>query len=177
MSIEDIRGLTVYRPWSEYMADGLKPLENRDWTPWKSMLGKYLALHASARWEQQAADFIERNRLRFGLGAHVKRPEDCRVGIIAVAQLVGWVEIGAHGAGQAKTVAMLPGHAFDHAKDGPWFFGRFGWLLRNVVRFEPIECRGKQGLWKLEPDVYEKVRRRYDRALSARVSPESGIGR
>lgn len=178
MSIEDIRGLTVYRPWSEYIADGLKPLENRNWTPWKSMLGKYLAIHASARWDGEGADFIERARSRFPF----KRPkamEECKTGIIAVARLVGWIEIGPHGPGQTKTIAMLPGHGYQFKTDGPWFFGRYGWLLRDVVRIAPLEVKGKQGLWTLDPDTYERVRRRYDnarlRAERWKVSP-SGTG-
>jgi hypothetical protein len=130
------------------------------------MLGKYLAIHASTRWDQEGADFIDRARLRFGLvgPSRVKRLEECKTGIIAVAQLVGWVEMGPHGTGQVKTIAMLPGHAFDLQRDGPWFFGRYGWLMRGVVRFGPIECKGKQGLWKLAPELYERVRRRYDLA-------------
>lgn len=164
MSIEDIRGLTIYPPWSELVADGLKPIENRGWTPWPSMLGRYLAVHASLRYDVEGADFIDRNPARFGM-RRAPRLEDCKHGgIIAVARLVGWVEIGAHGAGQHKVITMLPGHSFVWETDGRWLLGRYGWVLRDAVRFEPVPCRGKQGLWKLDPDVYEKVRRRYDRA-------------
>lgn len=154
-----IMGLTVYRPWSELIADGTKPVENRDWAPYPWMLGRYIAVHGSTRWDQEGADFIERGRGRFGVTA--PRLESCKVGIIAVAKLVGWVEDTPPTG--VKVVKMLPGYGYDE-RDHRWFFGRFGWLLREVRRIAPIEIRGRQKLWALPPAVYDMVRSRYRRA-------------
>lgn len=153
-------GLTVYRPQSELMADGIKPLENRGWAPMEWMLGRYIALHASTRWDQEYADYIERNRHRLRIPG-APRVEACKVGIIGVAQLVGWVENRPTG---IAVVKMLPGHAFTEP-DFRWADGaQFGWLLRDMRRFSPIPMKGKQKLWPLDPKTYDLVKQRYARA-------------
>mgnify|MGYP000337721865 CR=1 FL=1 len=35
--------------------------------------------------------------------------------------------------------------------------GPFCWLLTGVVRVDPIECRGAQGLWDVPADVADKL--------------------
>lgn len=151
-----IMGLTIHRPWSELIADGKKTVENRDWPPMQWMLGRYIAVHASTRWDQEGADFINRNQHR--LRSESPRLEACKTGIIAVAKLVGWVEetypTGFH------IVQLLPEYKFTDT-DFRWLFGKFGWLLRDVRRIAPVEIKGKQKLWALDKPVYETVRRRY----------------
>lgn len=152
-------GLTIYRPWSELIADGVKTVENRDWAPYPWMLGRYIAVHGSTRWDQEGADFIDRARERLGTGS--PRLEVCKTGIIAVAKLVGWVEDTPPTG--VRVLKMLPGYGYGEP-DHRWFFGRFGWLLRDVRRIAPIEIRGRQKLWSLPPLVYDMVKSRYRRA-------------
>jgi hypothetical protein len=87
-----ILGLTVRRPWAELIAQGIKTIENRSWAPPAFMLGRYLAIHASPMWDQEGEDFIRRNHPRFAVDP--PPASECPHGIIAVAQLVGWVQRG-----------------------------------------------------------------------------------
>jgi hypothetical protein len=161
VSLEDhkILALTVHRPWSELIARGLKTVETRGWAPPPWMLGRYLAIHASTRWDQEGAEFIERAHSRF-LAPRLLVNE-CPAGIIAVAQLVGWVQRVDIGDRPPKVIAMLPGHAFG-GDDWRWFHANeFGWVLRGVKRIAPVAARGQQKLWAMSKPVYDSVRARY----------------
>lgn len=39
------------------------------------------------------------------------------------------------------------------AMDSPWFFGRYGFVLRDAFPLPLIPCRGKLGFFRLEPDT------------------------
>jgi hypothetical protein len=159
-----IQGLTIHSPWAELVARGHKTIENRGWAPPSSMLGMYIAVHASTRWAQEAAEFIDRNLNRFNLRA-TPRPDECKYGIVAVTRLVGWIKDEQIVGRPPKVVAMLPGYELNE-NDWRWFFGPFGLVLRDTVRIEPIPCRGQQKFWKLFPETQALVRRRYLRATS-----------
>lgn len=175
MSLQEqkILGLTVHSPWAELIARGIKTVENRSWAPYEWMLGRYIAIHASTRWDQEGVDFINRNHTRF----QVETPQlqECVYGVVAVARLVGWVVRGPESDGQKPvTVKMLPGYEFGsnvnaagRSLDWSWFTGPFGWVLRDTVRIAPVACRGMQKLWALPPPVYKSVRQRFDVARKA----------
>jgi len=39
-----------------------------------------------------------------------------------------------------------------------WAFDQFGWIIDSVIALgKPVECRGRQGLWNLPPNVEEAV--------------------
>ena len=46
-----MRALTLWRPWSDAIVFGPKRIENRTWVPPASMIGRYLAIHAGVRFD------------------------------------------------------------------------------------------------------------------------------
>jgi hypothetical protein len=170
---EKLLGLTIWNPWADLIARGLKTIENRRWPPYDWMLGRYLAIHASRAYDDHGADFIRRNHPRFAVDPPL--PAECKLGVIAVARLVGWVRRGPEPDQRPREVKMLVGHAFGaqldalgHSVDWRWFHGaEYGWVLRDVVRIEPVAAVGRQKVWRLPPTVYGSVRRRYDIARKA----------
>jgi hypothetical protein len=130
----EIRGLTLHRPWSWCISHAGKRVENRDWPapPWAS--GNFLAVHGGKTYDEDAAaDLCE-------AGIAVPAAADCPEGIVAVCQI-------------ADCVTAAP------AGQELWFSGPYGWVLANVVVLaDPVPCRGAQGLWRLPPDVLERVR-------------------
>jgi hypothetical protein len=116
MSLQDekILGLTVWNPWAELIAQGVKTVENRNWAPYDWMLGRFLAIHASPKWDQAGADYIRANHPRFALDPPMQ--SECKQGVLAVVQLVGWVQRQDLGV-PPRTVAMMPGHDFAKAED------------------------------------------------------------
>lgn len=188
LQAEKILGLTIHGPWAELVARGLKTVENRTWPPYEWMLGRYLAIHASTRWDQEGAEFIARNHARFA--ADPPMVTEIQYGVIAVARLVGWVERGPDSDPRPRTLRMLEGYEFGdnisplgHSVDWRWFQGPFGWVLRDIVRIPPVACRGMQKLWALPKPVYASVRRRFDEArkrqpstgsMTTRTAPDAG---
>lgn len=171
MSLQDekILGLTVWNPWAELIARGLKTVENRSWPPYEWMLGRYLAIHASRAYDDEGAAFMRRMHGRFAVDPPL--PAECKLGVLAVVRLVGWVQRSPEPDQRPRVVRMLDGHAFGaeldqhgHSVDWRWFNGEYGWVLRDVVRFDPVAAIGRQKLWKLSSTVYTSVRKRYDAA-------------
>lgn len=132
-----LRALTIWRPWAGLIAAGVKPIENRDWPPPKSLVGEYLAIHAGKKWDGDGATWAW--ALMDRLGLHVPAARANAEGIVAVARVTGAVT----------------------TSDSPWFVGDYGWTLAEVVAIDPVPCKGMQGLWTVPPDVLATVRARY----------------
>lgn len=137
----NIWGLTIIQPWAAAIAHGPKRIENRKWKPTNRVLGEFLAIHAGKQVDtsMNTEHFIwDKQECTFGKDAIVTSA------IIAVAVIDGFVK----------------------ESPDPWFFGPWGWVLRDVVAIEPVPCSGKQGLWTLPPHVYEAVQSNYRFALA-----------
>ena len=135
-----MKALTLWRPWAGLMgAPPLKDLENRGWQPPASIVGQRLALHAGKRWDRDGAVWAWELLERAGWSGHDLGElfEACKVeGVVALATV-------------GQPVA---------ASRSPWFVGRYGWPMLDVVRLpEPVACRGAQGLWTLPPEVEARV--------------------
>lgn len=146
----EIRALSLWRPWPWAFINGpeerRKRIENRSLTPPKWMIGQYLALHSAQRWDAEAIPLIEEQ-----LGVDVPPKEEHPAGVIfAVAKLVRVIAFDLD-----ADVQEVP-----YDQQG-WFFGPFGWLLDDVTRIDPVECKGRQGLWTLPAGVLVAVRERY----------------
>jgi hypothetical protein len=60
--------------------------------------------------------------------------------IVGVARFIGALEHG------------------DIAAAGRWYVGSFGWALDEATVIEPVPVNGVQGLFRVEPPVFERVR-------------------
>jgi hypothetical protein len=142
--MQQIKGLTLHRPWGNAITDYGKDIENRAWSC-PLACGDYLAIHNGAKWDNAASDFI---REITGIDEAKLNSEEIMSGaIIAVVEF----------AGNSKDL---------DPSFNPWFTGPIGWRLRNVVKIDPVRCKGQQGLWNLPDDVLAKVRNNYKEALA-----------
>lgn len=165
-----LAAITLAQPWPRMMLlpEAPKRIENRDWPPPRRLIGKHIALHGGRGPKGQAdqarlrEELDEINLQIWGTEADPEEWEGERIldwcvsGIYAVARLTQVVQ----------------------RSDDPWFFGPFGWVLEDFVAIDPVPCRGKQGLWKVEGDLLDTVRERWQAARSdakpAAVSPAGG---
>ena len=156
---DKILGLTLHEPWASLVARGLKPIENRRWTPpvkWIEASG-WLALHAGKTYDTECAPWV---RARF---PELQIPVEPKNGIIAVARVVGWLEPKTGNVVMIHKLALPPTDAEKlwHMRD------QFGWILRDLVLLPtPIECRGMQKLWPLG-SAYAQVREAFGAATRA----------
>jgi hypothetical protein len=137
----EIWGLTIHQPWSWAIAEGHKPIENRTWAPPLKVLrgNTFLAIHAGAQLDGDGIIF-----LRDEIGLELPKTFTMRA-IVAIAKLDGVV---------TESVS-------------PYFFGPYGWRLKDVIKLaDPIPCRGLQKLWRPPPDVQAIARDRYLKAIA-----------
>jgi len=136
-----VKALTVYRPWSLFIAYGDKRVENRSWRPPAHVLGKRVAIHSGKHFDEYPVELAE----ELGLIADMLHAKELPTGIVATAIVSGCAERMLH----------VP---VDQER---WFSGPFGWLLGDVKAFrEPIPCLGAQGLWTVPEDIEKEIQRR-----------------
>ena len=129
-----MQALTLWRPWSELIARGIKRVENRTWSPRTLATGERFAIHAGLRWDADAAEWCDQYRVS-------QHPADHPTGIVAVVRLGRIIE--------------GPGDA--HPEFWPFYIGPIGWVLRDIRRVQPVAVRGAQGLWTVPDEIASRL--------------------
>lgn len=149
-----MKALTIWNPWAHFIATGQKSVENRDWRPPKDLVGGYLAIHAGKRYDKSGAESI-RTEMGLLVPAHAELPQAAIVAVAVIDRVV-------------DSADDSPGW------DDPWFVGAFGWCLRDVVRIDPVPCKGAQKLWEVPAPVLARVRANWRAARErAALGPEA----
>ncbi len=122
-----IKALSIRQPWAWLIVHGHKDIENRCWRTHKR--GKIL-VHASAGLTRQeyarAADFAA------DLGVVVPGFSELdRGGIVGSVKIVDCVE----------------------EDPSPWYFGYYGFLLKDAEVLPFVPCKGKLGFFNVEGGV------------------------
>lgn len=114
--------LSVLQPWAWLLAEGHKDIENRDWKSWNPGLkfrGPFI-IHTGIKFdgEDDANDWA---------WPRIERPEHFdRGGIVGMAEIVDAVT-------ESKS---------------PWFFGRYGLVIRNARPLPFRPCVGQLGFFR-----------------------------
>ena len=149
--------LTLRHPWAFAVARLEKRVENRSWKPPKDLIGQRIAIHGGAVPKgdalsecivdiQSIASKILTQEFystlssptRTWLARHNPRTvrEWITPGIVATATLADVVT----------------------SSDSPWFFGPYGWVLKDVEPLEtPVPHKGAQGLWKVNEEAMQFI--------------------
>jgi hypothetical protein len=123
--------LSVKQPWTWLIVNGLKDIENRDWTT--SYRGALL-IHAGKRVDEQCFGsdgrlLIEYWRSRYGDELAARMPQHQweyeTGGIVGIATVVDVVT----------------------RSESPWFLGRYGWVLKEACPLPFVAYRGQLGLF------------------------------
>jgi hypothetical protein len=137
-----IFGLTLYRPFGYAIAYLDKRIENRNYR-FNYPIGTYIAIHNGKTWDQKGYEFVcDLNRSEL---IENPTPEtDPEMSIIAIAQYAG----------------EEPPNS-----SNPWYVGKIGWKLENVVPIDPVPCGGSPRLWTIPDPILQQVRINYREAL------------
>jgi hypothetical protein len=139
-------------------------VENRTWRPSAGMVGATIALHASAGWDREGADFVDDQLELAGVPAAVPPKAWCvRGAIVGTARIAGAVHLRRPFVGPAvlderfrideQLVAPLLA--------SPWAFGPWAWALADVrPLLDPIPCKGALGFWPVPAHLAALVRER-----------------
>lgn len=114
--------LSIRQPWAWAIINAGKDVENRDWpTRFRGPVCIHAAKGMTRSEHEDAAGFMHFN---LGIIAPLQI-HTLRGGIIGFAEIVDCVE----------------------ASESPWFFGRYGFVLRNATPCEFIPVRGQLGFF------------------------------
>ena len=156
-----MKALSVRQPWAWAIAHGHKDVENRSWpTQWHGRL----AIHASARWDEDGAfsrqvlrAVVEHGQPggRFDPPLRVETFEpggDPRILVRDPARFVPGAVIAI-----ARLVDVCT--ATQGCGCGPWAIeGQCHWRLADVHPLaEPVACKGRLGLWDLPEEIEAAV--------------------
>ena len=119
-----MKALSIRQPWAWLIVNGHKDVENRDWHTHHR--GQIL-IHAGKAMTRDDYEDCRglANRLNIEVPAHAELD---RGGIV----------------GQAEIVACVT------TSQSPWFFGRFGFVVRNAEPLPFYPCRGALGFFDIE---------------------------
>ena len=149
-----IRGLSLTRPWPFAFKHG-KRVENRSWRPSGTLKGCWIALHAAKSWSEDDREYITN-----ATGLYVPTKKECPDSqIFALARWDGEIILPTP---ETEEPDLIPGGWPLPEDQEKWFFGPFGWLLKDYFELpEPVGCDGALSLWKLPTPVLDEVRRQY----------------
>lgn len=137
---ELIRGLSFIQPYATAIMLGHKKIETRSFpTHYRGRI----AVHASVGFPKWAVEFAQTERAFGRIPAR-----------IPLGQIVGLATIAdcRHAEDMAPAISGL------ERLYGDYSFGRFAWVLCDIVAFpEPIPCKGSLGLWKVPQEILEQI--------------------
>lgn len=134
-----MRCLSLRQPWAWLVVSNLKDVENRKWaTKYRGQL----LIHASKKWDAEGEEFIlshlvKKHRILIPRGLPSEHHHEISYGAI-----VGMVDV-------INCVRQY---------DSPWFFGPYGFVLRNAVKFvKPFPFKGALGLFEVPKPIVKDM--------------------
>lgn len=138
-----MKALTLQRPWvaAFLLPTDPKRIENRKWKPPASIIGKRLALHSGLGWLPDK-----------------QSPAGCLTSADEVASWTRSFELtGVFATAVVSSFRTKRSVNSDDITHSRWWLGPYAWVLTDFVSFEPIPCKGAQGLWNLPEDVMARI--------------------
>lgn len=117
-----MKALSIKQPWAWLIAHGYKDIENRDW-PTKHR-GEFL-IHASKGFDDEGLAYVLEHCPDIAFVP--KKNEFPRGGIVGKAEIVDCVA----------------------AHDSRWFFGDFGFVLKNAQPLMFYPCKGQLSFFEV----------------------------
>jgi len=131
-----MKALSINQPWAWLIVNGHKTVENRDWDT--KYRGEFL-IHAGKKFDEDAYWYIEDKFPEIELPPQ-EQFSKMMGGIVGKARLI-------------NTIHDRDRHLLS-AKDKPWFFGSYGFILDDAEPMDLKPCKGALGFF--EPDYNSK---------------------
>jgi hypothetical protein len=155
-----VKALSIQQPWASLIAGGplspgVKPIENRTWRAPAHLIGERIAIHASKKLDLESFTELQHNLIegfKRSEWPYAKPIEFPTGAVIATVKLVR-VFVGEP---EGLIDPVYPDGMPDDCKR--WYGGPVGFELRELVRIEPVPCKGALGFWSLTDEVERTVR-------------------
>ena len=142
-----IRAITLWQPWSSFIADGLKTIETRQHNHFEPLVGERIAIHAGKKWDPNAFEIFDCPVYR-GKGMppeammRIYGKKNVPLGAIVCTAIVAKHE---RLRSEHQWAACIP------IRRGDVLYGLF---LEDIQKLEtPIPACGSQGIWHFEGDL------------------------
>ncbi len=167
-----MKALSIHPEWAFAITHLGKRVENRGWRPPAAAIGEYFAIHASRHFgggqgKKRALRQVEALRRMAKRAGWTDKGLDEALAAAAASSTCPRTEIPGVPVGSIVATARLVSCRHPLTLNEPWALGPWCWILDDVCRLEePIDCKGRQGLWNVDiwgPDI-----------ARARVKPAGG---
>lgn len=159
--LPNLHAVTLWRPWSDAIVDGVKRVENRTWPPLARFLGAHVAIHGGRKYDDHLVwpgDWIP--------------PPFAGIGIVGVVRIAGALDLRD---GRRDVILPRVGPALtdeeraelEQLDDDPWWAGPVGWFLTEAKRVPLVEAKGALGFWPVPTGPASQVRERWIAARAA----------
>lgn len=135
-----MKALTIWQPYASLIAVGAKKYETRSWrTDYRGLIAIHAALRPMGWIIEHTDEAVLQIAARiFGTEAMMDLPNGK---IVAFGRLTDCL---------LMTPELIEGQTPQEIALGDWTSGRYAWRIEDVEAVEPIDIKGKQGLWTLD---------------------------
>lgn len=152
--------ITLWQPYAQLIADGVKPYETRSWKPPRHLIGQRIAIHAAKRKVREHDYYNTPNGVSWqmyfhhGVNWHKTIPYGAVVATAMLVDVFHVKEVESH----CLKVEVLasPGLHTSIPIDpfGDYSLGRYVWSLIDIEKLViPVEAKGAQGFWKCDVSI------------------------
>ena len=126
MSNTPTQAISIRQPWAWLIVHGYKDIENRDWLTHKRGV---LYIHAGKAMTKSEYEDCEDDTWVVNPNIVIPEPKELlRGGIVGIATITDCVS----------------------ASESPWFFGKYGFVIKDAKPCEFIPCKGSLGFFTPE---------------------------
>lgn len=139
-----MKAITLWRPWADWVADGIKPIETRTHRRFECLVGQRIAIHASSRWDKSAITHAWKYLTTAQKEAINAIPRNRPSEFLATALVSDFKNLSFFDSQRAliDCGAVV----------------RYGLILKDVRKLrQPVECNGWQGAWNVPPELVAQL--------------------
>lgn len=129
-----MKAITVRQPWAWAIIHAGKNIENRSWpTNFRGPVAIHASKGLSRREYEELLEYLPR-RFRKDAPPFEEVPRGAILGLVDIVDCVT----------ESKS---------------RWFFGEYGFVLKNPRPIKPIYCSGALSFWNVPPEIERKIKR------------------
>lgn len=126
--------ISLWKPWSYFVAFGWKTIETRLHNKFKSLEGREIAIHSTQKWDKNWENlsylYLSEDKMKEVKSWYPLKTSE----IIATAYVKEFKPLDVNDSKEALI-------------DCDRAYGRYGLVLDNIKQILPIPVKGKQGIW------------------------------
>jgi hypothetical protein len=121
MTVSFDRALSIQQPWGWLIAHGYKDIENRDWLTW---VRGPVGIHVGRKFDRAGYDWVRSTFPDIPMPVPTEFERGGLIGSMVIVECVA-------------------------ESTSPWFFGKYGFVIRDARPMPFVPCRGMLGFFRV----------------------------